>query len=164
MATIQKRGNTFRVQIRRKGHPPQTRTSESKADAKAWAKRVEGRIDAKDSYDREPKPAKVSMTLGEALKRYNREITPTKRGAKQERSRIKAWLKDPLADKSLSDISRRQLAEWRDKRLSKARLLPPSAMRSPSSLRCTRDCAGTISGRRCRGCLRRGLRPRKSWA
>jgi integrase len=61
------------------------------------------------------------MTLGGAWKLYLRDITPTKRGAKQERNRIEAWLKDPLAEKDLSDISRSQLAEWRDKRLSKGK-------------------------------------------
>ena len=58
------------------------------------------------------------MTLGEALKRYQREITPTKRGAMQERNRIKAWLRDPLADKSLSDIRLPQMGQWRDQRLA----------------------------------------------
>jgi Enoyl-CoA hydratase/isomerase len=101
MATIYKRGGKWRAQIRRKGEPIQSRDFPNKTDAKRWASNLEGRIDAKDRGTREPavtttepEPIKVSMTLGEALKRYQREITPTKRGAKQERNRIKAWLRD----------------------------------------------------------------------
>jgi integrase len=100
-----------RVQVRRKGQPIQSRDFPSKTEAKAWARTVEGR-----TY-RQP----INTTLCEALKHYLREITPTKRGAKQERNRIKVWLKDPLAEKSLSDISRRMLAEWRDKWLAKGK-------------------------------------------
>jgi integrase len=134
MATIYKRGGKWRAQIRRNGQPIQSRDFPSKSDAKRWASTIEGRIDAGaadqpavTTTTAEPEPAKVKMKLSKALERYQREITPTKRGAKQERNRIKAWLRDPLADKSLSEIRLPQLAEWRDKRLA--------AGRAPSTIR-----------------------------
>jgi hypothetical protein len=79
----------------------------SKADAKAWAKRVEGQIEAsagnhQPAIPTEPEPAKVSMTLGETLKLYLRDITPTKKGSKQETNRIKAWLRAISLSPSLS--------------------------------------------------------------
>jgi hypothetical protein len=133
MATIIKRGSRYRVQIRRKGHPTQSETFASKADAKAWAKRVEGQIDASAgkrpaATTAEPEPIKARIKLSEALERYLAEITPTKKGAKQERNRIKAWLRDPLASHSLSDIGRPQLAQWRDKRLAEGKA--PSTVRN----------------------------------
>jgi hypothetical protein len=45
MATITKRKNGWSVQIRRKGYPQQTRTLPTKAEAQAWAREQEGRID-----------------------------------------------------------------------------------------------------------------------
>lgn len=49
MATITKRKNGWSVQVRRKGYPQQTRTMETKADALAWAREQEGRIDRASS-------------------------------------------------------------------------------------------------------------------
>jgi len=40
-------------------------------------------------------------TLGEALERYLREVTPTKKGAEQEGRRIQAWMARPLASRTL---------------------------------------------------------------
>ena len=93
MATIQKRRNTYRVQIRRKGHPAQTKSFSSKVDAKRWPSVTEGRINS-EGIQRQAQPVlqpSSLTTLSEALKRYLRETTPTKRGAKLERNRIRAW-------------------------------------------------------------------------
>lgn len=57
-------------------------------------------------------------TLGEALDRYEREVTPKKKGAPQERLRIRAWKRDPLALRSLASIRGIDLAAWRDNRLA----------------------------------------------
>jgi hypothetical protein len=97
MATIYKRGSKWRAQIRRKWHPAQSEDFQSKAESKAWAKRVEGRMDSGARQEREAngasslRPPVKPMPLSEALKLYLRTITPTKRGAKQERSRSQ-WL------------------------------------------------------------------------
>ena len=133
MATIQKRRNNYRVQIRRRGHRPQTKTFPNMTDAKRWASIVEGQIDAgatdqPTAIIADPEPANVSVTLSEALERYQREITPTKKGAKQEGSRIRVWLRDPLSDKSLSDIRLPHVAQWRDQKLAEGKA--PSTIRN----------------------------------
>jgi integrase len=51
MANIRKRGTRWQVQVRRSGHPPITRSFGSRADAAAWARRVEGEIDRGESPD-----------------------------------------------------------------------------------------------------------------
>ena len=46
MATGQKRGPyQWRVQILKKGFPPQTRTFDVRSEADAWARQVEGEMD-----------------------------------------------------------------------------------------------------------------------
>ncbi len=43
------------------------------------------------------------MTLGDAIRRYRREVTP-KKSAARERKRIDVWLKDPLCNRSLASL------------------------------------------------------------
>ena len=46
METVQKRGPCqWRVQIRKKGHPPQTRTFDVRSESDAWVRQVEGEMD-----------------------------------------------------------------------------------------------------------------------
>lgn len=66
------------------------------------------------------------MTLDEALTRYAAEITPSKKGARQERNRIAAWRRDPLAGRDLADITTADLAAWRNARAH----LAPSTVRN----------------------------------
>ena len=68
MATIQKRGEyQYQVEIRRKGYPRQTRTFESKAQAEAWAREQEHKMDMGQFRDLRPM---AQITLGDALGRY----------------------------------------------------------------------------------------------
>lgn len=115
MATIVERSAGWQAKIRRKGYPAQSRTFDSKADAEKWARGVEHAMDRGcfvDSREAE------RTTLAEALERYEREVTPRKKGAKQERLRIALWRRDPLAQYSLANIRGADLAAWRDKRLN----------------------------------------------
>lgn len=41
MASIPKRGNTWRVRIRRKGYPTRTASFDDKSDAEEWALKIE---------------------------------------------------------------------------------------------------------------------------
>jgi integrase len=65
--------------------------------------------------------------LSEALERYLAEVTPSKKGAKQETNRIKALCKLPLADWYLTEIRGQQIAAYRDARAA--------AGKSPSTIR-----------------------------
>lgn len=68
-----------------------------------------------------------STTLREALARYRREVSDFKKGAAQEGVRIKAWIKDPLTEKSLAALRSSDLAAWRDARLGEG--LSPATVR-----------------------------------
>ena len=93
MATIEKRGKFWRVKIRRQGAPAQTRTFDNKTVAQQWARSIETELDSGIVIDRRPAER---TTLAEVLERYRRDVTPTKRGARDENLRLKAMALRPL--------------------------------------------------------------------
>lgn len=114
MATIRKKGEyQWHVQIRRKGYDPQTKTLNTRAEAEAWSREVENQMDRGIFVSRHEAE---STTLKEAFERYQREVTPRKRGATQEIYRIRPFLSHPLAKRSLASIRGADIAKFRDKR------------------------------------------------
>lgn len=117
MATITRRAlGQWRAQVRRRGFPPQGRTFPTRCDAEAWARGVEAEMDRGAFVDRSEAER---TTLGEALERYRREITPTKKGAKRESERIGRLLKNPLACRFLASLRGADLAAYRDAQLAR---------------------------------------------
>lgn len=118
MAYFEKRGASWRAQVRRKGYPTLSATFDTKAEAQRWAAEIEGDMSRARFVDlREAE----STTLAQALKRYRREVSDHKKGEKQEGVRIKRWLEDPLAEKSLASLKSSDLAAWRDERLKEGK-------------------------------------------
>jgi len=115
MATITKRGQRWSVQIRRKGHPAQSRTFASKADAKAWAISTEGQIERNEAPT--PRSQLGCVTLAMLIDRYLEEVTPAKRSHLTERQRLKKLQRDVIGSISLADLSSPALASYRDRRL-----------------------------------------------
>ena len=73
MASIQKRGPyQWQAVIRRKGHPTQTRTFETKAKANAWVSIVESEMARNVFVDRSELE---HTTLGDLLTRYGEEVS-----------------------------------------------------------------------------------------
>lgn len=116
MATVTKRGDyQWQVKIRRQGYPTQSRTFETKVAAEQWARSVEREMDTGDFLDRREAD---KTTFGEVLRRYQREITPTKKCAPIEKIKIDVLLRDDLAKMKMSALSGAALADWRDRRLA----------------------------------------------
>lgn len=114
MASYEIRGKSVRAQIRRKGFPEMSATFDTKAEAEIWATQQEALMLSNRFVDlREA----TKITLADGLKKYLEERTDNKKGAKQEADRIRAWLKNPLSEKSLSDVTSQDLALYRDVRL-----------------------------------------------
>lgn len=90
MATLEKRGEFWRVKVRRTGFPTQSRTFDNKALAQRWAREIENEMDRGDFVDR---TEAEKNSLAEVLKRYQREVSPTKKGADSEDYRIDSILK-----------------------------------------------------------------------
>ena len=124
MACFQKRSGSWRAIVKRKGYGVQTRTFDSKADAGAWARRIEEEVDRGIFVSR---IEAESTTLAEALDRYETEISSYKRSADRERSTITAWRESSLGQRMLASIRGKDIAQAvRD---LEARGLAPNSIR-----------------------------------
>lgn len=116
MASFRKRGELqWQARVSRKGFPPQVKTFNTKAEAEAWAAVVESNM-VRGVFVSSAESERT--TLFEALDRYQREVTSNKKGAIQERSRIKNLMSHPLALRSLISIRSSDIANYRDSRSS----------------------------------------------
>jgi len=71
MATFLKKGETWWAQVRRKGHKAVTATFPTKAQAQAWARKVEAEMDARRFNDTR---GLANITLKELIDWYFEEI------------------------------------------------------------------------------------------
>mgnify|MGYP000456311459 CR=1 FL=1 len=130
MATIRKLRGRWQAQVRRRGMKPRAKSFDSKADAEKWARDLESQVDrfgaAPDTKILE------STTLGALLERYQREITPAKRGAVQEDQRIDVLRRHDLAHRTLIGLSQQDAASFRDERLQS--VAPSTAVREMAIL------------------------------
>ncbi|WP_043756051.1 site-specific integrase [Imhoffiella purpurea] len=115
MATIRKRGDRYHVQIRKKGHPPLTKSFAKKSDALTWAKTVESRIERGVFLDTSQAQ---QHTLSEVLERYQTEILPrlSSTALTSDPYRL-ATLNQHLGKLSLASLSPSQISRYRDIRL-----------------------------------------------
>lgn len=111
VATITKRGNRWRVQVRRLGQKPIFGTFETKARAQAWATQQEAEILAgrRGEYP--------NKTLADALDKYLAEESVKKAGLRWEKIRIEAFKRQAFAAKPIAHISSEDIASWRNQRL-----------------------------------------------
>lgn len=111
MASFQKRPRGWRVELQVKGQR-ECRTFDTKAQAQAWAALRETEL-------RQAIQSGVvaGKTVLEALDRYAREVSPTKRGQRWEILRLAAIGRTPLSGIKLSELAPEHIARWRDERL-----------------------------------------------
>lgn len=107
MAYIRKRGSSWEAMVR-KNEFRITRTFDTELEARAWAADIELQI-LRGTYS-DPKKLCDSMKFSDLLQRYAEKVTPTKKGARQEFSRIKGiqqqkWAKKALTMLCVSDFS-----------------------------------------------------------
>lgn len=118
MATITKRNQYWRAQVRRRGYPDQYRSFDTRVQAEAWARSVENEMDrgifrSRDEAER--------TTLDEALDRYWTEIGSQKKHPAQERQRINHWKRQSLAKYFLANLRGLDFAKYRDRRLAEGK-------------------------------------------
>lgn len=112
MPTIRKRGQyQWEAQVRRRGYPAQSKTFTSKAEADAWANMIESEMSRGVWVSRSEAEA---TTLHEALKRYEEEVSFSKRGVAQEISILNAYKAIDLARRPLATIRGADIAKVRD--------------------------------------------------
>ncbi len=115
MATIRKRNGRWQVQVRRQGYPSQSKSFTAKQDAQTWARHTEAELD-RAALPADPKRLQ-SATFGDLLDRYEREVTPRKRSAYAERSRIRLLKGDQLYKVSLAALTPKHVRDYLDRRL-----------------------------------------------
>ena len=129
MATIRKRGERWQVQVRRVGAPTQTKSFINRKDAEAWSRQSEIKVDRRE-LPHDPRQLQ-NYTLGDLVIRYRDTITPLKRAAKVETIVLNAFLKHPICQRRMSDLSISDFNSYRDERLTEVKALSLKRMLSP---------------------------------
>ena len=118
MAAIDKRGDYWRVQVRRKGHDARVATFDTKFEAEAWGRSIESAMD-KGVYIDNSEAQRT--TLLEAIERYEKETIARKGYPEQELQRTKHWKTQPLAKRFLATLRGVDFAKYRDMRMDSGR-------------------------------------------
>ncbi|WFU47307.1 site-specific integrase [Sinorhizobium terangae] len=125
MATIRKLRGRWQAQVRRRGMKPRCKSFDSKLEAEKWARELEAQV---DRFGAAPDTKVLeNTTLGELLERYQREVSPTKRGSVQEIQRIDVLRRHELAYRTMIGLSQQDIASFRDERLRS--VAPSTAVR-----------------------------------
>ncbi len=112
MASIQRSGNKWRVQVYVAGVRDST-TKHTKQEAAKWALEREAELRGGKLPDK---------SLGEALRKYVKEEAPKRAGERWETVRIAAWEKSlRLLDRRLAAIDSSDIIAWRDSRLKEVK-------------------------------------------
>lgn len=99
-------------------------TFRTKQEAAAWALEREADLTGAKLPDK---------SLGDALARYRRDVTPSHKGHRWESLRLLAIEADPMARKPLARLAAADLSAWRDRRLGK--VSPGSVAREMNIIR-----------------------------
>jgi integrase len=126
MASIFKRGDKYTARVRLKGKEV-TKTFSTKAEAREWAVQTESDINSR-RLGLTPK----NITVGDLIRRYLLEVTPLKRGHRNEHIRLNLVLKTDLANVLVSELMPTHIAQWRDDRLKKVQ--SPSVARELTTI------------------------------
>jgi len=109
--SISKEYGVYRVRIRCRDLPNVSKIFKSKTDARIWGEKTERAMKlGLLSPDQD-------CTLQDLLVRYGREVTPAKRGAPQEQSRLNKLCQQHIATIRLSNLNSNHVAQFRDSRL-----------------------------------------------
>jgi len=117
MARIEKRtlkdGTArYKAIIRRKGVPMKAKSFRTRAQAEAWAKRLEVKI-----LDHRALPTweAEKHTLADLIDRYVEEVLPRKPKSQREQSYQLQWWRDQLGDQKLVSLTPPLIVQYRDK-------------------------------------------------
>ena len=114
MASLRYRKGRWQARVIRQGFAPESRTFDSRNDAIMWARAIETEIDRGVFISL--KEAERT-TLSELLLRYSREVSPSKRAAKDDIAKLKWLAKTKVAKLSLANLTPTAIAQHRDERL-----------------------------------------------
>lgn len=114
MASVRQRGERWQARVVRAGFPPEVKSFRTRQEAEIWARSIEVEIDKGVHQSRS---TAERTTLGDLLQRYSEEVTPGKKGAKDEVIRLAAMRSNRLAQYALSNLTPAAVARYRDERM-----------------------------------------------
>ena len=114
MASIRERFGTWQARVRLEGYPAEVKSFPTRSEAVKWARHMETSMDAGAYRSRS---ATDKALLGDVLRRYADEVSPSKRGHLDEVIRIKALTRSRMAEFALEKLTPAVLANFRDERL-----------------------------------------------
>ena len=115
MASVRKHGNKWQARISRKGCAPIAKSFLSKVDAERWSRQAEAQLDQGTFVDL---TEAQKTTIGELIERYRLEVTPKKKGTKQEGYRLNVLKRSKLARLTLATTRSADIARYRDERIA----------------------------------------------
>lgn len=114
MGTLtQRESGKWQAKVRRDGHPTQSKTFQTKAQAEAWARSIEREMDTSSFI---PSNVAEKTLFKDMAKRYELEILPSKKGKKQDGYLLNTMV-EVFGNYSLSAITPSLLSEYRDARI-----------------------------------------------
>ena len=117
MAYFNKRNGRWTARVRKTGYPETTQTFANKASALQWSQRVES---DPDKFLTEQVSADHQLvTLGDLVRKYGDEVTPTKKGRDKEKYRIRILQRSLLSGVSLRNLKSHHITRFREDRLKK---------------------------------------------
>ncbi|TWI04859.1 site-specific recombinase XerD [Luteimonas cucumeris] len=123
MASIQRNGSKWRAQVYVQG-VRDSDTFQTRQEASRWALEREAELSGRKLPDK---------TYGDAMRRYVREVTPDRGGARWEEIRLTAMEKYPIANRRMEALVGNDFADWRDDRLKQVK--PGTVAREMNLLR-----------------------------
>jgi integrase len=114
MASFRYRINQWQARVRRKGFPDETKSFTTRQEAEKWARSIESNMDKGLFVDASEAQRN---TLRDLIERYLIEVTPHMKGASDDTIRLKAIMRKPIAQWSMSNLSATRIATFRDDRL-----------------------------------------------
>ena len=112
MAYITKRGNKWRAQVRRTGHPSKNESFPTKPLAEAWARKVEAEMDAGKTAAIMP-----DVSFGELIDKYTEVVGEAKEFGRTKEAALK-YLRSELGHFMLSDMDKDMLMAFVQRRIS----------------------------------------------
>lgn len=114
MATVRQRGDKWQCRVQRHEYKEVSKSFATKEDALRWARGIERLMDLGQYSLSEPID---TTTLSDLISRYLIEVTPSKKGAAQERYRLSVLKADKIAGQLAKTLSAADIAGFRDRRL-----------------------------------------------
>jgi integrase len=112
MASFRKRGDKWQARVHRKDHSPVVKSFNTKAEAIKWARHTESQLDLGTLAPKAAMPPLIRI-----VDRYLAEVTPAKKGSKQELNRGRQIARTSLGSMQLDKLTSEVVSKYRDGRL-----------------------------------------------